>query len=99
MRSRRVGDRVAVVLRGSVVHAGTLEVVPRAHGVLRQHRERDRARPVPESRKGWRPGSWVAVLDVLDGCEDLPDGCADRVCDAKAAEQLEIHLWIGESAD
>jgi hypothetical protein len=54
---------------------------------------------ITKSCKGGRPGPWISILDVPDGCEDLPDGCTHGVCDTEAAEQLEVHLWISEAAD
>src|SRR5215207_8773203 len=98
MRSRGLRDGVVVVFRCSVVHAGALKVVSCAHGMLRQDRARDRARLITKSCKGGRPGAWVAILDVPDGCEDLPNSCTHGVCDTEATEQLEVHLWISEAA-
>src|SRR5829696_3302577 len=100
MGSRRVGDGVVVVLGGSVIHAGALEVVSRAHGVLLlQCGTTQRVSLLSQSNKGWRPGARVTILDVATGCEHLANGRTHVVCYAEAPEQLEIHLWIGESAN
>src|SRR5215203_4882712 len=53
---------------------------------------------LPE-RPSWRPGARVTILDVATGCEHLANGRTHVVCYSKAPEQLEIHLWIGESAN
>src|SRR5829696_1922556 len=69
MGSRRVGDGVVVVLGGSVIHAGALEVVSRAHGVLLlQCGTTRRVSLLSQSDKGWRPGAWVTILDVANEC-------------------------------
>jgi len=52
---------------------------------------------LPE-RQSWRPGARVTILDVATGCEHLANGRTHVVCYSEAPEQLEIHLWIGESA-
>jgi hypothetical protein len=59
----------------------------------------ERLRLIAEGRKDCRPGAWVTILDVADGCEDLANGSAHVVCYAEAAQQLEVHLRIGEAAD
>ena len=99
MRPRRVADRIGIVLRRAVVHAGALKMVSGAHRMLRHARARERLRPITESRKGYGPGAWVAIPDVPESGEDLANGSAHVVCFAEAAEELEVHLRIGEAAN
>src|SRR5829696_2852681 len=94
MRSRFLGDRVVVVLRRSIVHAGALKVVPRTDAMFMQHGARQRARLIPQGDERWRPGVRLAVRDIPSGCEYLAHSCAHRASRSEAAEQLEIHLWI-----
>ena len=87
MGSRRVGDGVIVVLGGSVIHAGALEVVSRANGVLLLQRgTTQRVSLLSQSDKGWRPGARVTVLDVATGREHLANGRTHVVCYAEAPE-------------
>src|SRR5829696_1897907 len=81
---------VVVVLGGSVIHAGALEVVSRAHGVLLlQCGTTQRVSLLSQSDKGLRPGARVTILNVATGCEHLANGRTHVVCYSEAPEQLE----------
>src|SRR5215217_7486438 len=96
MSSRCLGNRVVVVFCGSEIHAGTLEVVSRAHRVLPQYGTGLGSGLLAQSGERCGPSSWVAVLDLTSGRKQLANGRTHVVRCPQAPEQLKVHLWISE---